>query len=661
MLNKKMLMVAGATKKSALKPYSRFSATIADLGDGDCGFIVPKAAGGGSQDGVYAHIEGQELYVDFASAGNIAYFISTDGVALLSVPFALGSMGGVCTVVNETTGQVAYGAYFGMPIMLTAADVFVAFRTYEHAMHFLNTGELSEENFVQLFTFDDVGKTFTFSIYRGDFVSEDVETTGAYSRFEATCAKSSDYLYGFMITSTDTAGAYKHLEGVDLYVSDTTSGRVAYGLTMGGLTNTFTFNPPITAESGICKVVNETTGDITYGVFKLGSGLSATTTALSANFLSYDDALAYLRGTGASTNDAPPIFSESNVGKKVVLSFYIEDGSSGGGGEPEPLDHHELSFVASTTGENVNFFSEISETAHPASAYKVYLNDVETQQTFTSLSFTAGDVVKIVADGVKSFPKFSAYEKDYIKEFLTPLPFVSDEDGKGYTTAESLVSLCPSLESVPSNFFENNWKFKNFRSTFNGCKGLVDIPSGLFDKNVNTTRFDWAFRFCSKVKNIPAGLFDKTTKVTTFEYVFAECQVLREIPEGLFDKNTEVTSFDSAFSGCRALTSIPSGLFDNNLKVKNFGDVFQSNTNLTSVPENLFANNTEVTDFSYAFSGCRNLSDQRIKIGSTKVTNASGFCTNAKNITVIVPAGSTTESTFRSHASTVTNLTVSTY
>ena len=367
MLNKKMLMVAGATKKSALKPYSRFSATIADLGDGDCGFIVPKAAGGGSQDGVYAHIEGQELYVDFASAGNIAYFIGNDGVAILSVPFAKDSTGGVCTVVNETTGQVAYGAYFGAPIMLTAADVFVAFRTYEHAMNFLNTGELSEEDFVQLFTIDDVGKTFTFSIYRGDFVSEDAETTGAYSRFEATCGNLNDYFYGFMMTSTDSLGAYKHLEGTDIYVSDS-SGRVAYGLTISGMSNVFSFNSPITAESGVCKVVNETTGDITYGAFGYGKGYMPNSVGITANFLTYDDAFDYLNGRGPLKYDAPPIFSESNVGQKVVLSFYIEDGSSGGGGEPEPLDHHELSFVASTTGENVNFFSEISETAHPASA-----------------------------------------------------------------------------------------------------------------------------------------------------------------------------------------------------------------------------------------------------------------------------------------------------
>jgi hypothetical protein len=68
----------------------------------------------------------------------------------------------------------------------------------------------------------------------------------------------------------------------------------------------------------------------------------------------------------------------------------------------------------------------------------------------------------------------------------------------------------------------------------------------------------------------------------------------------------------------------------------------------------------KVTSFGGTFNSCNNLSG-RIKIGSPVVTNAINFCANAGNITVVVPSGSTTETTFRKVAETLTNLTVETY
>jgi hypothetical protein len=54
----------------------------------------------------------------------------------------------------------------------------------------------------------------------------------------------------------------------------------------------------------------------------------------------------------------------------------------------------------------------------------------------------------------------------------------------------------------------------------------------------------------------------------------------------------------------------------------------------------------------------------RIKIGSPNVTNCNNFCSSysgAPGLTVVVPAGSTTEATFRAYAETNSKLTVETF
>ena len=133
---------------------------------------------------------------------------------------------------------------------------------------------------------------------------------------------------------------------------------------------------------------------------------------------------------------------------------------------------------------------------------------------------------------------------------------------------------------------------------------------------------------------------------------------LASISSAFFKHNTSVTNFESTFIGCSNLVTVGSGLFDNNLDATNFSGTFSSCSSLSSIPENLFEKQSKVTDFSGCFRNCKSLSG-KIKIGSTSVTNASDFCSGAGAITVVVPAGSTTETTFRSLG--LSNLTVETF
>ena len=261
-----------------------------------------------------------------------------------------------------------------------------------------------------------------------------------------------------------------------------------------------------------------------------------------------------------------------------------------------------LSFVASSNGSAINFFSSANTTTHPKTSYKVFINGEETSQDYTSLTFSANDKVDITTD-LTSFPKFIAQSKNYIKS-ISPLPPMT-ENGTAVTAVQNMFQNCSGLVSVDGDLFVNNPKITNVINLFMGTK-LTTVPSELFSNN---------------------------TGITAVMYLFRSNTALTSIPSGLFAKNTAVTGFTGAFWGCTALNTIP---------------------------EDLFENNTKVTTFQYVFNGCKNLSG-RVKIGSTKVSNVGNFCTGCGAITVVVPAGSTTETTFRNYASTETNLTVETF
>ena len=261
------------------------------------------------------------------------------------------------------------------------------------------------------------------------------------------------------------------------------------------------------------------------------------------------------------------------------------------------------------------------------------------------------------------------------------------DNNKDATDFTNTFAYCNSIQTIPSGLFDNNPLVTKFDKTFTYSKNLTSIPSGLFDNNPLVTNFQYVFGGCNNIQSIPSGLFDNNPLVTDFSDAFLALYSLTDIPSGLFDNNTLAEKFSETFSNCKLLTNIPSGLFDNNPLVTTFRAVFYTCEKLTNIPNGLFDKNLEVTDFSIAFGNCKEVEsiDQNIfakntkvtnfertfdkcyklngtfKIGSPNVTNANNFCRSAGNITVLVPSGSTTESTFRAYAETVTNLTVETY
>lgn len=761
MLKKALLFMGTGDGSAKPVPYSRFSFTVSEIsGTNVVGFIESDHESDESI-GAYTHLEGTPLYVN-QSGVRAAFFMSTSSSSFISIPLADGGASGVCTVFNETTGKILYGVY--SPFVnsgIVDADMVVLFTSYADALQVLNDPSTFPENTDVPFSANDVGETLTFSIYKGKVTpSVPIEP---YSRLDVTCGNSGT-MYGCDQEANSSYGSYSVVSGVDFKVSY--DGSEHFFALSNPAINFFTFALPSEGAKGVCTILNETTGDIFYGGY--GTGLLAGNGQdLVATFASAEDAMAFVEnGSSALKTDAPLIFNAGNLGKTIRLSFYlgdVADDLTGGAPEwtpPIPTGTYSLQFKVDSASENVNIFKNVDSKAHDAKNFSVEINGVATEQVFTSLSFTSGDVVKITGTNVISFPQIYMFNKRFVSEYQSALPFMSDRDGNGVidfgsafrnasgqfpsdflynnpqiqnfyytfqgirqiplgfldksTEAKSFINAfsygnfssiptglfdaCAkaedfsyafttnySLTTIPSGLFANNKESLRFvgvfdstvvnnvpENTFEGCSKATDfsvafksckmttLPNGLFATCSSAESFKETFSYCSSLTTIPSGLFSSNTKVKSFEKVFYYCDNLGAIPSGLFSNNSEVTTFEYAFYGCKKITVVPNGLFDRCANVTNFYGTFKDCNALTSIPENLFADNTEVTDFSRTFENCTSLTG-RIKIGSAKVTRAYNFCNNTGAITVIVPAGSTTETTFRNVAQTLTNLTVETF
>ena len=385
---------------------------------------------------------------------------------------------------------------------------------------------------------------------------------------------------------------------------------------------------------------------------------------------------------------------------------------------------NELVFQVDEHLTNKNLFgTNASTTYHPSSAYSVYINDSLTDQTFDNITCLRGDVVKIVANGVDSFPKFDRTYNSPIS-CIAKFPPLTTSLGYGVATIDEVFYGAGMLRTVPDDLFVNNTQVTTLDGTFQhsyfqeiptslfeplsdlsslqapfwGCSHITSIPTNLFASNYKLLDLYGCFAYtniteipenlfqmntrlsrCSstfagtKITTIPSELFSSSSNLTNIDTCFQRCKNLTNIPSNLFSNcanlkyigrtrtvSEEYRQYFGVFAECTSLTSVPEGLFDNNTLIEDFNGCFNGCTALILVPENLFANNTAVTSFHSTFYGCTHLSG-RLKIGSSKVTDASRFCEGAGAITVVVPAGSTTETTFRAIAETLTNLTVETY
>lgn len=124
--------------------------------------------------------------------------------------------------------------------------------------------------------------------------------------------------------------------------------------------------------------------------------------------------------------------------------------------------------------------------------------------------------------------------------------------------------------------------------------------------------------------------------IKTFERLATPINYFREIleplPQMFIKSGQAVTDFSSCFNGCSNLTTIPAGLFDNN---------------------------TAVTNFNGCFYYIVKLKNFTLTIGSQKVSYCGNFIYDNSNGTVRVPAGSTTETTFRN--ANISGLTIEAY
>ena len=135
--------------------------------------------------------------------------------------------------------------------------------------------------------------------------------------------------------------------------------------------------------------------------------------------------------------------------------------------------------------------------------------------------------------------------------------------------------------------------------------------------------------------------------------IFALCN-LSTIPAGLFNNNINATDFSSCFYG-NTIQTIPDGLFNNNVNALNFSGCFIYCSSLQSIPVNLFKNNIAITDIGYCFCECSSLGNFTVHIGSSLVSDCSGFVDKKTGTTrtIYVPSGSTTQTKFNAVASSL--------
>lgn len=308
-----------------------------------------------------------------------------------------------------------------------------------------------------------------------------------------------------------------------------------------------------------------------------------------------------------------------------------------------------LSFRAAKAGSNVNLFktsnysgSTVSSTYHPASAYSVYINDVLTDQTFTSLTFAAGDVVTISRSNGGKFPAVCFALSNCVSEILAPLPPFTEVPLLGghqpCTTLHGLFANCTNLTSLREDLFLNNPQILSLPGFCHKCTGLTSIPENIFSytPNITTIQSNGWFGGCTGLTEIPENLFAPLTKLETILYG----QSTTTYSHGMMFTSS---TYYGLFHGCTGLTKIPDNLFAHNTKLKTAQGMFAECTGLTEIPVNLFANNTELTDISGAFFGCTGVTNgseaKKLLLPLTKLTRVD-------NLFRYVPIPSLTEDFF---------------
>ncbi len=211
-----------------------------------------------------------------------------------------------------------------------------------------------------------------------------------------------------------------------------------------------------------------------------------------------------------------------------------------------------------------------------------------------------------------------------------------------------------NLASIPESLFASCPLAQTFQQCFLDCYGLQSIPANLFASNAEAVNFSGTFKSCVGLTSIPANLFASNANAANFDSCFWNCDSITAVPSALFANNAEATTFASCFYHCESLASIPDGLFDACVQATAFDYCFQS-TAITSIPSNLFKYTTAMKTAYQCFATCNSLQQTiELHIGSSGITDARAFINGSqKQITIYVPNGSTTYSTFSGLASSL--------
>lgn len=181
-------------------------------------------------------------------------------------------------------------------------------------------------------------------------------------------------------------------------------------------------------------------------------------------------------------------------------------------------------------------------------------------------------------------------------------------------------------------------KFAGVRQTTNGTASTSKCDNA----------FNYLFAFTTKLESISADFFKYTGgSVSLYEYLFYNSS-LPELPDGIFDLRTNIGRASGMLYNSK-ITALPANLFAQ-CKDLSYCTFMLYGLDLTSCHVDVLNGADDLRDISYLLSSRHDL-----RLTAANISNASNIMPykNAEdNVTIYVPAGSTTATTLNKLAST---------
>jgi hypothetical protein len=276
------------------------------------------------------------------------------------------------------------------------------------------------------------------------------------------------------------------------------------------------------------------------------------------------------------------------------------------------LDEDCLHFIAGTSKTNYQL------STNELDYYRVDINGHRTSQQINSLTWNAGDRVRIIKKknygnwynvigsqptdmtyvGAQLECKFSELEP---KHWLSPLPNLLPDDS--FVGLIRIFNGCTTLQSVCDYLFVNMPHSNNMARLFQGCTALTTVPEHIFDgvyENMLSV----------------AGLF-QDSGITSCPSLFYEKQYPAYSSAHDIFKNSPITS-------------VPTDFFNNLMKsgkTYTYNNCFEDTPNLESAPLKFVGgqynpnNSAGRTQFRYVFNNSKMLQKSGIVIDLTEYSN----------------------------------------